>query len=363
MVSGDLFLHDGTNYLLVVASYSKWPCTAPLRRTSSASIIAAVERIFSDFRMPEVFESENGTQLLRAEIVAFYTQRCVQFVTFSPEYPQSKGLVEWHIQTVKRTILKTFGEGKFLWQALAAIRSTPVLADMPSPSVLHQDRHIRGTLHFIPAQLQSQFAPSDLVRCCLQRRQATAHFHHGGVPDVRGSALIVVSAYGRAYRTSGRQASSFRSAPSQTPTLSASPMVGCFGAHGPLLTLAITCRPVFSLLNCPSPVDPPQLLFYFDPTTYAADAPTTGSRSACSCFAARPAAGPAFTPGWQHAFGRGVLEALILFCSLSHSLSFSCHFSYYSHTDFDTDSPDYLFHFLSHVNVLFSSLSHVAFWS
>ena len=141
--------------------------------------------------MPEVFESDNGTQLVSAEIVAFYTQRNVRFVTSSPEYPQSNGLVERHIQTVKRTILKMFREGKSLWQALAAIRSTPVSADLPSPSVLLQGRHLRGILHFIPARLQSQFVPSGVVRSCLQRRQAAAHFHHGGVPDVRSSALIV----------------------------------------------------------------------------------------------------------------------------------------------------------------------------
>ena len=141
--------------------------------------------------MPEVFESDNGTQLVSAEIVAFYTQRNVRFVTSSPEYPQSNGLVERHIQTVKRTILKMFREGKSLWQALAAIRSTPVSADLPSPSVLLQGRHLRGILHFIPARLQSQFVPSNVVRSCLQRRQAAAHFHHGGAPDVRSSALIV----------------------------------------------------------------------------------------------------------------------------------------------------------------------------
>ena len=220
MVSGDLFLHDGTDYLLVVDSYSKWPCAVPLRGTSSSSIIAALERIFSDFGMPEVFESDNGTQLVSAEIVAFYTQRNVRFVTSSPEYPQSNGLVERHIQTVKRTILKMFREGKSLWQALAAIRSTPVSADLPSPSVLLQGRHLRGILHFIPARLQSQFVPSNVVRSCLQRRQAAAHFHHGGAPAVRSSALIVGQRVRRTFQTSGRQASSCRCARSPTPILS-----------------------------------------------------------------------------------------------------------------------------------------------
>ncbi len=43
-------------------------------------------------------------------------------VTSSTEYAQSNGLVERHVQTVKKTLLKMFAEGKTLWESLAAIR-------------------------------------------------------------------------------------------------------------------------------------------------------------------------------------------------------------------------------------------------
>jgi hypothetical protein len=62
---------------------------------------------------------------------------------------QAKGLEERHIQTVKKTLLKMFEDGKSLWESLAAIRSTSVSATLPAPSVLLQGRNLRGSLPFL----------------------------------------------------------------------------------------------------------------------------------------------------------------------------------------------------------------------
>ena len=190
-VSADIFLYAGVNYLLVVDAYSKWPSVVPLRSLSSSSTIAEMERIFSDFGTPEVVMSDNGSQFDCAEFSAFCARRNIRSVSSSPVYPQSNGLVERHIQTVKKTILKMFHDGRTLWESLAAIRSTPVSADLPSPAVLMQGRHLRGSLPFLPTRLTPQFVSAQFVRGQLQRRQATASFHHHGRPDIRGSALIV----------------------------------------------------------------------------------------------------------------------------------------------------------------------------
>ena len=75
-------------------------------------------------------------------------------MTSSPEYAQSNGLVERHIQTVKNVLLKMFSDGKSLWEALAAICSTPVSSLLPyAPSVLLQGRNLRGSLPFISSSL------------------------------------------------------------------------------------------------------------------------------------------------------------------------------------------------------------------
>lgn len=75
--------------------------------------------------------------------------------------------------------------------AEAAIRSTPVSADLPSPAVLMQGRHLCGNLPFLPSNLVPQFVPATFVCDQLQRRQAAACFQQGAHPDIRGSALII----------------------------------------------------------------------------------------------------------------------------------------------------------------------------
>jgi hypothetical protein len=126
MVSADIFHFESVNYLLLVDSYSKLPCVVPLKSMTSAVLIEEMSRFFCDFERPEELESDNGTQFASAEFREYCKKINVTQVTSSPEYAQSNGLVERHIQTLKNVLLKMFSDGKSLWEALDAIRSTPV---------------------------------------------------------------------------------------------------------------------------------------------------------------------------------------------------------------------------------------------
>lgn len=192
-VSADLFVFNGVNYLLVVDAYSKWPVAVPLRTLSSSSTIAEMECIFSDFGTPEIILSDNGYQFDCSEFRAFCDRRNIRSATSSPTYAQSNGLVERHIQTVKQTLatVKMFGDGRPLWESLAAIRSTPISANLPSSAVLLQGRNLLGSLPFLATSLTPQLVSAEFVRNQLQRRQASASFQHGGLQDVRCLALIV----------------------------------------------------------------------------------------------------------------------------------------------------------------------------
>ena len=189
MVSADLFEFRQIHYLLLVDAYSKWPCVVPMKSTTSAAVIAEMSRFFCDFGAPEELESDNGTQFASAEFRDFCRQMAIKQVTSSPEYAQSNGLVERHIQTVKATLLKMFEDGKTLWDSLAAIRSTPVSATLPAPSVLLQGRHLRGVLPFLPTALAPKHVPASKVRLELEARQARSSFSQARSPSARASAL------------------------------------------------------------------------------------------------------------------------------------------------------------------------------
>jgi hypothetical protein len=162
-----------------------------MKSTTSAALIGEVTRFFCDFGRPEVLESDNGTQFSSAEFREFCRAMGVQQVSSSPEFAQSNGLVERHIQTVKRTLLKMFADGKSLWESLAAIRSTPVSPTLPAPSVLLQGRNLRGNLPFLPAELQPKYVSSSIVRRELSARQSQAAFVQAGLPTTRASSLRI----------------------------------------------------------------------------------------------------------------------------------------------------------------------------
>jgi transposase InsO family protein len=95
---------------------------------TSAVLIEEMSRFFCDFERPEELELDNGTQFASAEFREYCKKINVIQVTPSPKYAQSNGLVDRHIQTVKNMLLKMFSDGKSLWEALAAIRATPVVS-------------------------------------------------------------------------------------------------------------------------------------------------------------------------------------------------------------------------------------------
>ena len=125
--------------------------------------------------------SDNGPQYGSAEFRTYCKEKGIRHVTSSPEYPQSNGMAERAVQTIKDRLLKMFKDGQSLWDALAAVRSTPVSGSLPSPAVLLQGRNLRGTLPFSLSALQSRVVPV----------QATASFQQTRPVDARTSSLQV----------------------------------------------------------------------------------------------------------------------------------------------------------------------------
>ena len=72
----------------------------------------------------------------------------------SPRNPQSNGLAERFVQTIKSSIIKTLQAGEETETALLAYRSTPLNAELPSPAELLNSRKFRSRLPMIVAQLE-----------------------------------------------------------------------------------------------------------------------------------------------------------------------------------------------------------------
>ncbi|XP_053687313.1 uncharacterized protein K02A2.6-like [Sabethes cyaneus] len=120
---------NGTYYLLLIDSLSKWPEVISTNRITTTATIAILRQIFSRFGMPEVLVSDNGTQLTSDAFERFCEANGIMHLKTAPFHPQSNGHVERFVDTFKRTMKKIQAGGEPLEEALDTFllcyRSTP----------------------------------------------------------------------------------------------------------------------------------------------------------------------------------------------------------------------------------------------
>ncbi|XP_014676436.1 PREDICTED: uncharacterized protein K02A2.6-like [Priapulus caudatus] len=98
----DLFELDRVQYLIMVDYHSKFPVVHRLASTTSSSVANAITGIFSLLGSPTEVMSNNGPQFVSAAFQQMCKEWGITHTTSSPRYPQSNGLVERMVQTVKR---------------------------------------------------------------------------------------------------------------------------------------------------------------------------------------------------------------------------------------------------------------------
>ena len=141
-IASDLFYLDGITYLLVVDYFSRYPEIVQMKSTTSASVVSALRSIFSRHGVPEVLMTDNGPQYDCREMKEFATAYGFSHITSSPHFPQSNGLAERTVKTVKQLLKKS--EDPFL--ALLSYRATPFPWCGLSPAELLMGRKIRSGL-------------------------------------------------------------------------------------------------------------------------------------------------------------------------------------------------------------------------
>ena len=141
-VAADLFEFNNTHYLAVVDYFSRYPEVCQLQSTTSASIIKALKSIFARHGIPSVLFSDNGPQFNSTAFKEFSSLYHFQHTTSSPRYPQSNGLVERTVKTVKALLTDTSNPHL----ALLSYRATPLPWCNISPAELLFGRKIATDL-------------------------------------------------------------------------------------------------------------------------------------------------------------------------------------------------------------------------
>ena len=169
-VGTDLFHYNGSEYLIVVDYYSKFPIVKKLpTHYTSGVVISVLKQIFSEYGIPNKVMSDNGPQYASFSFKSFAEEWGFQHCTSSPRFPQSNGMVERHIRTVKSMFQKADQGHTDKELALLCLRTTPVSSKIPSPGEILMGRKLRCNL---PVKTKnSSFADSDEIQNELQVRQ------------------------------------------------------------------------------------------------------------------------------------------------------------------------------------------------
>ena len=116
-IASDLLELNGKTYLLVADYFSRYLEFQTLITTTSATVIHALKAIFSKRGIPAVLMSDNSPQYSSHEMKDFANQ-----YNNSPHYPQSNGMVEHMVKTVKSLVGKSADPNL----ALLTYRTTPL---------------------------------------------------------------------------------------------------------------------------------------------------------------------------------------------------------------------------------------------
>lgn len=138
----DFFELCGTKFLLLVDSFSKWMEVAVMRKTDAINVIEKLREWFSSMGIPKIVVSDNGPPFNSNLFIDFCESNGITVMKSPPYSPQSNGLAERGVQTVKNA-LKAFlvdpktqkiSMNQKLANFLLKYRNTPTTTTMCSPS-------------------------------------------------------------------------------------------------------------------------------------------------------------------------------------------------------------------------------------
>ena len=174
-LGADHFKYKGKWYLIISDYFSKMPFVRPVSSTSASVTITAAKSIFSENGIPHKIISDNHP-FNSHEFKEFARRWGFEVVPSSPEYPRGHGLIERHVQTVKKCMYKCDHSGQDIELALLSLRSTPLDSHISSPAELLNNRKYRTTMPSINNGVLS--GDNDNIRAQLENRQQKSKKHY-----------------------------------------------------------------------------------------------------------------------------------------------------------------------------------------
>ena len=178
-VGTDLFEYEGRNYLVLVDYFSNFIEVVPLYNdTKSETVIKHIKMNIARYGIMETLISDNGPQYTSSQFAKFTESYGINHVTSSPTYPQSNGLAEKAVQTVKNLMAKCNANGDDIYLGLLDLRNTPRDDVTGSPMQRLQGRRAQTRLPIAESKLiPNQIKPAEIHDKMTEYRKKQKFYH------------------------------------------------------------------------------------------------------------------------------------------------------------------------------------------
>ena len=177
-VGADIFTYGGSDYVVIVDYFSKYPEVCRLEAKTAEAVIAHLKSTFARHGIPEILIADNmpfGARELREFGIDWGFDVC----TSSPLYAQSNGQSERFVGTVKQLMRKAAAVGQDPHIALLQYHNTPVAGLRYSPAQLLMSRMLQDKVPIASDLLQPRVvhqAGQDLKE---RQEKQKRHFDRG----------------------------------------------------------------------------------------------------------------------------------------------------------------------------------------
>ena len=133
----------GSNWLILIDAYTKYPCIHRTSTTSTKATTDLLEQDFSHFGYPHTIVTDNATNFKSEEFKQWCKERGITHLSGAPYHPATNGAAERMIQSFKQALRKSsLTPNAALLEFLMHYRRTPLETGY-SPSQLLNGRQIR----------------------------------------------------------------------------------------------------------------------------------------------------------------------------------------------------------------------------
>ena len=133
----------GSNWLIMVDAYSKYPCIYPTSSITAQSTMELLEQDFTHFGYPHELVSDNDPTFMSDDFQRFLNVKGIKHVIGAPNHPATNGQAERLVQTFKKSLNKSVLPPKeALNEFLMQYRRTPLTTGLaPCELLLGRDRY------------------------------------------------------------------------------------------------------------------------------------------------------------------------------------------------------------------------------